>query len=78
MDVVKLDDNHQIIDEFAVATLLHVRPSAVRGMRRRGLGPAWFRVDGKSPRYTLASVKRYIERLAPSETNLESVIARGE
>jgi hypothetical protein len=64
MESVKLlDDEHQIIDEFVVARLLDIKVGSVRGLRRRGMGPEWFRVDGRSPRYTLGSVKRYIEQL---------------
>jgi hypothetical protein len=59
-----LDEEHQILDEFEVAGLLHVKVGVVRGMRRRGVGPDWFRVDGRSPRYTLASVRRYIAQLS--------------
>jgi hypothetical protein len=61
----RLDDDHQVIDEFVVATLLDIEVGSVRGLRRRGLGPDWFRVDGKSPRYTLGSVKNYIEKIRP-------------
>jgi hypothetical protein len=63
-----LDDDHQIIDEFVVARLLDIRVGAVRGLRRRGLGPQWFRVDGRSPRYTVGSVKSYIQDLKQSPT----------
>jgi hypothetical protein len=60
MDKVKqLDDDHQLID--VVAKLLDIKVGNVRGLRRRGLGPEWFRVDGRSPRYTLSSVKDYIQ-----------------
>jgi hypothetical protein len=59
----RLDDDHQVIDEFFVARLLDIKVGNVRGLRRRGLGPEWFRVDGKSPRYTLGSVKDYIQKV---------------
>jgi hypothetical protein len=59
----QLDDDHRVIDEFVVARLLDIKVGSVRGLRRRGLGPEWFRVDGKSPRYTLGSVKSYIHNL---------------
>jgi hypothetical protein len=58
-----LDDDHRVIDEFIVARILDIKVGSVRGLRRRGLGPDWFRVDGKSPRYTLGSVKSYIQNL---------------
>jgi hypothetical protein len=60
-NVERLDDDHQVIDEFVVAKLLDIEVGIVRGLRRRGLGPEWFRVDGRSPRYTLSSVKEYIQ-----------------
>jgi hypothetical protein len=59
----RLSDDYRIIDEFDVADVLNVKIGVVRGMRRRGIGPCWFRIDGKSPRYTLAAVKRYIAEL---------------
>lgn len=68
MDAAELADDHHVIDEFAVAKLLNIKLGAVRGLRRRGVGPPWFRVDGRSPRYTLAGVKRYIEQLSQGET----------
>jgi hypothetical protein len=58
-----LDENDRVIDEFVVARLLDVDIGTVRGLRRRGLGPDWFRVNGKSPRYTLGSVKNYLKRI---------------
>jgi hypothetical protein len=72
--VEQLDDDHQVIDEFVVAKLLDIEVGIVRGLRRRGLGPDWFRIDGRSPRYTLGSVKDYIERMKQSRTLSERTI----
>jgi hypothetical protein len=69
-----LDDEYRIIDEFTVARLLNIKVGNVRGLRRRGLGPEWFRVDGRSPRYTVGSVKRYIEQLKESRAVPEMAV----
>jgi hypothetical protein len=73
-NVERLDDDHQVVDEFVVAKLLDIEVGIVRGLRRRGLGPEWFRVDGRSPRYTLGSVKDYIQRMKQRGTQSESTI----
>jgi hypothetical protein len=73
-----LDDDHQIIDEFSVARLLAIKVGSVRGLRRRGLGPEWFRVDGRSPRYTVSSVKTYIEEQSRAQQSRRVRLTRVE
>jgi hypothetical protein len=70
-------DEEQIINEFVVAELLNVKVGIVRGMRRRGVGPRWFRVGGKAPRYTVASVKQYIAQLTDQSQKIAGVANEG-
>jgi predicted DNA-binding transcriptional regulator AlpA len=52
---------HQLLDENDVATLLKLSVSSVQKMRERGTSPPYFKI-GASCRYRLADVSAWLER----------------
>jgi predicted DNA-binding transcriptional regulator AlpA len=50
-----------LLTTFDLAAFLRVSPWTVRGWRKRGRGPRFFRLSDRTVRYSLSHVKAFLE-----------------
>lgn len=51
----------ELLDTREVARILGLAPKTVANLRKRGGGPEWVAVGGRSVRYTREALTRYLE-----------------
>lgn len=67
--------SEELLTQEELADILHVSPNTVACWRKRGNGPPYYKLGGRTIRYPLTEAKAWFEsrrvnpRRAPGETN---------